>query len=72
MSFHIALFERGGRLWYAASLARGATALTVRRAARTVGRTAAGIRLSCSETVIRAAALIRVASPIDRGRHFVR
>jgi len=66
MIFHIALFERGRRLWYAASLARGAIDLIVRRAARTMGRTADGIRLSCSETVIRAAALITVASPLDR------
>src|SRR6266702_7894894 len=59
MIFHIALFERGGLLWYATSFAFGATLLTIRRAACTVGRTAAGIRSSCSDTVIRAAALIR-------------
>src|SRR5438093_2746971 len=59
MICHFGLFERGGWLWYAPPSAFGATLLTVRRAACTVGRTAAGIRSSCSETVIRAAALIR-------------
>ena len=50
--YHSALFERGGSLWYAISFAFGASALTVRRAACTVGRTADGIRFICSATVI--------------------
>ena len=52
MSFHIALFERGGSLWYATSFAAGAAAFTARRAAWTIGRSAGGVRLRWSETAI--------------------
>src|SRR4051812_21759246 len=51
-SFHIALFDRGCRLWYATSLACGAAAFTWRRAAWTVGRTAGGIFRRWSDAVI--------------------